>query len=256
MAKNKSKKNENPKDPSETGGLTTAEACAPYLGSPSVGSALFNAQVRVGNAAAGGLWEQIIGTTVGHHTWPTVSGGFLDTGHVTVELGVELTPSGSLALWTVGSETLSATGGGYGQISNIGVRAEVSSHPTEDPGQEGNVECEWRDVTVTFYNAADESATLPFDATCSPVVSLINMKGKKPSSGDAASGPAASQQAVAYGPLVLKQSTVLFAPPTGFTAVRVIVSGSIRLRSLDEDRKYPPALGANQIIGKIYVWTT
>src|SRR5688500_14086865 len=108
-------------------------------------------------------------------------------------------------MWTVGSQTLSATGPVYSSISQVGVRAEVAAHPTETPGQEGDLLMEWREVTVTFYDAADQAIPLPFDANCSPRVNLLDRTQ-----------------------LALKQQTFLFTPPDGYTAVRAVVVGQVR----------------------------
>lgn len=243
--------------------LTESTTCSEYAGSPAIINAIFTAQVRVGNAAASGAWEQNIGTAVAHHVWAANEHGYLDSNYVTVSFGIERTSSGSLAVWTVGNQTLSATGVSYSSLAGIGVRAEVASHPLDPEGAEGEVVMEWGDVKVTFSDDGDNAEPLPDTVPCNPTASLseARLNAKTKSGGE----EAAQQQGTSgHGNpsrgraelFVSYSNTALITPPTAndFEATRATLSATVRLRSADPDRKYPPALGATQIIGKIYVW--
>jgi hypothetical protein len=241
--------------------------CTPYLGTPSLSSALYTAQVRVGDATSSGLWEQILNTTTGNHSWST-SAGYLDTGDRDAELVVEKTAGGSQALWTVDSNTITVPKTTtLTKITNVAVRGEVATHP-QQVGSYGNVRIEWAGVTVTFYNdAGTESHTIPepFDSDCSPIVDLLDSfrsTGPRPPRRREAMAsmtderPEQEEGKGTQTAMILKSGSRLFTPPgtNNFVATRVVLSGTVRLLSEDPNRQAPPNLGANQIIGKVFVW--
>jgi hypothetical protein len=196
-------------------------------------AACITAGIQSGNNAPTGSWAYNItgqsgNTTAAPYEWGTVNGqlesGEVDAlfvataggGNDTLSGGVgNDTLDGGTATWTISDgDELFYNYQGFNTIEQVGFYVEIDNLQTSET-------IEWTGLTITFYDANDNPAELDVARAQLP-------------------------QATTGGPL---QNFWIAVPDSDFTAVRVVVSGSVQLNAS------VPTPGLAALVGSIYVWT-
>ncbi len=204
-------------------------------------TATYVAQLRVGNASdIGGAWELALNGVYGHITWEQDGNGYLSSGGIPVELIVENGVIESSASWAVDNRpVLSKLMSPYTRITKVGIRVEALK--PLGSGSYGPVTIQWNAYNVTYYDAMDEAT--PIELTCEPPFAELI--------------PIAAAKKGTPGTIVpLTRKPIVIVPAPDNNQTRVEISGEVELVSSDPDRRFPPDLGASQMISKVYVWTT
>jgi hypothetical protein len=182
-------------------------------------NACLTAVFRSGNNALTGPWEYSMTGQSGNaiaeqYAWGT-SSGYLNSGQVSAGLNVGIGGGANSVTWEIGNgNTISYGSQAYGNIIEVGFYVAVDGNQTVEI-------IEWQSLTITFYDANNNSSALDVPSNELPSATV-------------ASGSA-------YW---------IAVPDSTFTAVRVVVSGTVFLNASS------PTPGPNALLGNIYVWTS